>query len=89
MTTRLEETKVTELCTIFVSGDARFVADFVPPGDRPGLVEHENQWRLSRMVYHSHREGREIKARSQRPRYKVLGYFSSLDECRQRLLSEE
>jgi hypothetical protein len=67
----------------FSVGDIELEAYFIYPADRPGLVKHENQWCLRRQSRHSHRQGRPIKAKKQRPRYKVLGYFDALDSMRE------
>ena len=38
--------------------------------------EFDDKWRVSQASYHSHREGRPIQRRIQRPRWKKLGYLS-------------
>lgn len=73
----------------FEAGGEDFEAQFVPPSpDGPGLVAHENEWRLSLFTYHTHREGRSLKRSrgEQRPRRKTLGYFATVDDCRQEVL---
>lgn len=66
-----------------------FVAEFVSPSpDGPGLVKHENEWRLALPTYHTHREGRPLKrSRSQqRARLKLLGFFPTVEECQKEVL---
>lgn len=62
----------------FPPWNTKFQAEYM--GNNP-TVKHFGKWRLYQLTYHSHRQGRPIKAARQQPRYKVLGYYLSQDDC--------
>lgn len=62
----------------FPPWNTKFQADYME--DNPA-VKHSGEWRLYQLTYHTHRQGRPIKATRQQPRYKVLGYYGTSDEC--------
>lgn len=82
MLDQLCETEIRDGLVRFEIGDAAFLAEFIAAGEAGVPAANENKWRLSRYVYHSHRQGRRVKRARQLPRFKRVGYFDSLDECR-------
>ena len=82
---RLLETQVRNGLVRFEIDNDAFLAEFIAPGEMSGTVTNENKWRLSRYVYHGHRRRRKVQRVRQIPRFKELGYFDSLEECRKYL----
>jgi hypothetical protein len=79
----MQEQAIRQGLVCFTVGAEGFEARFVyPVPGFPGAVVNENKWVLSRLVYHSHRGGRPIVRKRQRPRHKRVGIFDSLSDCR-------
>ena len=79
--TMIEKT-ITDWLVQFQIGEIIFIAEFIHPAEgQPGLVENENKWRLQQEIWQSHKQGKPIKQR----RWKRIGYFDSLEECREEL----
>ena len=79
------ETQIRDNLVRFEIDSAAFLAEFIAQGKVKGIVANENKWRLSRYVYHRHRQHRKVRRTRQLPRFKEIGYFDSLDECREYL----
>jgi hypothetical protein len=86
----MKREQATEFFYIFKVGARVFTAEFVHPASEgpPGQVVNENKWVLCERVFHRHRQGRPIKRKRQRPRYKRLAVCDSLDECETRVTQE-
>lgn len=88
---KIEEREVALGTVVFCVGDDRYHADYVfPAPSRPGLVKDEGRWKLSRAVYHRTRAGRPVQRPSaqQHARYKRIGIFDSLEDCRTWVVKE-
>ena len=75
-----------KLGTYFSHEDGRrWLAQYVPPCTTGEYkVVHEGQYRLSLLTYHKARQSSKTnRAQQDRlPRYKLLGFFDSVDACR-------
>lgn len=59
-----------------------YIAEYLPDD---GSSTHGGEWRLFVVTYHKTRNGKPVKAKKQAPRFKRLGYFSSLQACKDHL----
>lgn len=70
---------------VFSTKTGEYIAELIHPvPSHPGLIAHENEWKLSLLTYHRTREGKPVeRKRSQQiPRTKIQGFFCSLEACR-------
>jgi hypothetical protein len=60
-----------------------YKAEFMAPHPDPeaGAYVDEGKWRLYQVVYHSHREGRDIQTKNQVSRWKKVALCDSLEDC--------
>lgn len=88
---KIKEQEVTTGAVAFHVGRDHYRADYVfPAPSRPGLVKDEGRWKLSKAVYQRTSRGRPVKRprAQQLARYKQIGIFDSLWECRVQVVKE-